>query len=199
MEETKLSRKVQEDEEYTQQIWEEITGIQYLLSEDCDWLDEKQKDQIRRMSGYQGVDYEKVLSVGRKLLRNQVVEWAEEVAGEYWATKSRTIGINMGYLGVRLRWGKWVYAINWFRSRKHGGNNFSETITIPSNAKQLHPKRVEKFAKPQEIEAMVTAEESFEKIRDVNEKIKQIGNILHGVTLTLRHQRNSQQLGQPEE
>lgn len=185
--ETKLSRDIEQDEQEAQEMWEEVTGFAWLLSDDCEFLTKDQKDQIRLMSGYREADYEKVLHVGRKLLRNRVAEWADEIKEEYWQTKSRTLGRNRGYLGVRLRWGKWVYAVNWFRSRKTGENNFSETITIPENAKRLHPKKVD-WALPQEIEAMQVAENKFVKVREVNEEIKKLIGIFNGLTLKLRHQ-----------
>ena len=59
--ETKIERFIQNDRDKTQEIWEEVTGMAYLLSDACDFLDNEQKDRIRQMNGYEGSDCQKVM------------------------------------------------------------------------------------------------------------------------------------------
>ena len=139
---TKIERFVQDDKDMTQEVWEEVTGMAYLLSDACDFLDNEQKDRIRQMSGYVGNDWQKVMHVARKLLRDTVSEWSEEVREEYWHYKGRALGQKSGYLGVRIRPGVWSDTIAWFRFRKHGEDSFSENIAMRDRAKKNSIKQV---------------------------------------------------------
>ena len=139
--ESKIKRFFQDDKDMTQEIWEEVTGMAYLLSDACDFLDNEQKDRIRQMSGYEGSDWQKVMHIARKLLRD-TAEWSEEVKEEYWHYKGRGLNQKSGYLGVRIRLGVWSKTIAWFRFRKHGEDSFSENIAMRDRAKKNSIKQV---------------------------------------------------------
>ena len=183
--ETKIERFIQNDRDKTQEIWEEVTGMAYLLSDACDFLDNEQKDRIRQMSGYEGSDWQKVMHVARKLLRDTVSEWSEEVKEEYWHYKGRGLNQKSGYLGVRIRPGVWTNAIAWFRFRKHGEKSFSDNITMREKAKKISVKQVQQFAKPRELEGFTEAEKEFMRIRDVHQRIQDLGYTMQSIERTL--------------
>jgi adenylate cyclase class IV len=183
--ETKIERFVQDDKDMTQEVWEEVTGMAYLLSDACDFLDNEQKDRIRQMSGYEGNDWQKVMYVARKLLRDTVSEWSEEVKEEYWHYKGRGLNQKSGYLGVRIRPGVWINTIAWFRFRKHGEESFSENIAMRDGAKKISIKQVQKFAKPRELEGFAEAEKEFVRIRCVHNRIRELGYTMQSIERTL--------------
>jgi len=183
--ESKIKRFVQDDKDMTQEIWEEVTGMAYLLSDACDFLDSEQKDRIRQMSGYEGSDWQKVMHVARKLLRDTVSEWSEEVREEYWHYKGRALGQKSGYLGVRVRPGVWSDTIAWFRFRKHGEKSFSENIPMRDRATKISINQIQKFAKPREIEGFIEAEKEFVRIRGVHSRIRELGYTMQSIEGTL--------------
>ena len=196
--ETKIERFIQNDRDKTQEIWEEVTGMAYLLSDACDFLDNEQKDRIRQMSGYEGSDWQKVMHVARKLLRDTVSEWSEEVKEEYWHYKGRGLNQKSGYLGVRIRPGVWTNAIAWFRFRKHGEKSFSDNITMREKAKKISVKQVQQFAKPRELEGFTEAEKEFVRIRGVHNRIRELGYTMQSIEGTLASRGSSFEMSEAD-
>lgn len=178
---TKTERDFEEQQEETQRMWEEVTGMQFLLSDDCDFLTEEQKNLIKPLSDYRGNDWRKVMHVARKLLRDSLTEWAEEVKDQFFHEKGRGLNQKVGFLGVRIRVNLWAITVVWFRFRKSGNKTFSETLKLNSNAKRLTEKQLGSWAKPNEIEAMIHAEEEFAKIRKCNEAVKSLGKRMEAI------------------
>jgi hypothetical protein len=183
---TKEEIKAQEDRDYTQELWEEVTGMQFLLGDDCDFLTDEQKSKIQMISNHEGADWQKVMYIARKLMREAVREWAEDVKEKFWHYKGAGLNRNKGYLGVRIRRNKWTYSIEWFRFKKSGQETFSETIKLNSKAGKVSTSQVSNWAKPREIEALEEAEAEFLQIRKVQERIGDIGDALLSIEGKMR-------------
>lgn len=121
-----------------------------------------------------------VMFLARRRARRELLIWAERVADRFWEVHYRHrngdgVEREFGGFGVRITERAWTISIEWNFSQGRGKNlpPRTEYIHLPAGSMRLSRSQLRR-AKGWELEAILEAEEEFEKIRRCSEQLKTI-------------------------
>lgn len=166
----KLSKRalmLQEEAEADEWLWESIRG----------------KD-------LNDVDWYTCIQLGRRRTKQELYEWAQEVAGRFWDVhnqhrRGEGCPVEYGAYRVRVKEKSWTIYIEWYRQEIKGNKerNFQQATPLPSPKNAGGKMSMQHFtkAKDWEIEAIKEAEEEFAQIRKICEHLEKIRFAVSGI------------------
>lgn len=146
---------------------------------------------IGRLSELQSIDdlgWDRALSVVRRRMRRVLAEKAQRIANEFWNIHwmHRTgdgFETEYGGYGCRVLHREWTIYIHWYYLESIGkGRLKTTTVPAPANDVRLLKKASFPKARNWELDAIMTAEEGFGKIRRCAERLENIRLQVSGFT-----------------
>ena len=157
------------------------------------------------------VDRETVLSIGRRSLKEELRQWAQEIVDDFWSVHWRyRVGDGVpkayGHYGVRVLEREWTIYIQWYRMDVSGTSARlyrRMTALKPAVGGRLSKKSYAR-ALPWEAEAISRAEDELVRVRRCAERLDRIRLELSSVTQLLqpyreRHSTDSEQWDGPDD
>jgi len=128
------------------------------------------------------LDWDPLMHVARKRMKAYLQQWGQRVADEFWQVhwgrrKGEGVPEEYGSFACRIQERGWTIYVQWYRLEARGTKerHVRKMISLPT-PKVGYRMKMSEFAKakPWEMEAIVKAENEFEKVRKCAERLEKI-------------------------